>query len=62
MMELLRHGEEKNWIGGENNLLKYRKKFDFPVHKPIGDLTDKQYKLLWEGNEYAYGINDFLKK
>jgi excinuclease ABC subunit A len=38
------------------------KKFNFPVHKPIADLTDKQYETLWTGNEYAYGINDFFKE
>jgi excinuclease ABC subunit A len=38
------------------------KKFDFPIHKPIMDLTAKQLKDLWEGNEYAHGINDFFKE
>ncbi len=36
-------------------------KFDFPVHKPIHDLTDAQRKLLWTGNEYFNGLNDFFK-
>jgi excinuclease ABC subunit A len=38
------------------------KKFDFPVHKPIIDLSDKELKTLWEGNQYANGINDFFKE
>lgn len=38
------------------------KKFNFPVHKPIADLTEKQYEILWTGNEYAHGINDFFKE
>ncbi len=38
------------------------KKFDFPIHKPIMDLSDKQLKDLWEGNEYVNGINDFFKE
>jgi excinuclease ABC subunit A len=38
------------------------KKFDFPVHKPIIDLSDEQLKTLWEGNQYANGINDFFKE
>ena len=42
--------------------VKAAKKFDFPVHKPIIDLTDKQAKDLWEGNEHANGINDFFKE
>lgn len=37
-------------------------KFKFPVHKPIVDLTDEQYNLLWEGNGSVYGINDFFKE
>lgn len=38
------------------------KKFDFPVHKPIMDLTGKQLNDLWEGNQYVNGINDFFKE
>ncbi|MEI9943468.1 MAG: excinuclease ABC subunit UvrA [Chitinophagaceae bacterium] len=55
------------WKGEKLGLWKERfikeaKKFNFPVHKPIADLTEKQYQALWEGNEYAYGINDFFKE
>ncbi len=42
--------------------IKAAKKFDFPVHKPIMDLTAKQLKDLWEGNEFVNGINDFFKE
>ena len=42
--------------------IKGAKKFNFPVHKPIADLTAKQYEILWEGNEHVYGINDFFKE
>ncbi len=38
------------------------KKFDFPVHKPMMDLSEKNVKDLWEGNAYANGINDFFKE
>ena len=38
------------------------KKFDFPVHKPIVDLSDAELKVLWEGNQYVNGINDFFKE
>ena len=37
-------------------------KFDFPVHKPYLDLTDAQRRLLWKGNAYFTGINDFFKE
>lgn len=38
------------------------KKFDFPVHKPVLDLTPKQLSELWEGNSHVNGINDFFKE
>lgn len=38
------------------------KKFDFPVHKPIMDLTNAQLEALWKGNQYAEGIDDFFKE
>jgi excinuclease ABC subunit A len=44
----------------ENNLLKCLAGTGFPVHKAIGDLTDKHYKLLWEGIDNI-GINAFSK-
>lgn len=38
------------------------KKFDFPVHKPVIDLTEKQLADLWEGNEHVEGINAFFRE
>jgi excinuclease ABC subunit A len=42
--------------------VKAAKWFDFPVHKPIIDLTEQQLNDLWNGNQYANGINDFFKE
>ncbi|TWF44226.1 excinuclease ABC subunit A [Chitinophaga polysaccharea] len=42
-------------------LIKVARKFNFPVHKPIAELTDEQVKLLWTGNEHFYGLNEFFK-
>jgi excinuclease ABC subunit A len=42
--------------------IKAARKFDFPVHKPVADLTKAQYKILWEGNAYAEGIDAFFKE
>jgi len=42
--------------------VKASRKFDFPVHKPIIDLSKKEYQVLWQGNEFANGINDFFKE
>jgi len=36
--------------------------FNFPVHTPVADLTEEQYDVLWKGNRYANGINDFFKE
>jgi len=36
-------------------------KFDFPIHKPFYELTDEQRQLLWTGNTYFNGLNDFFK-
>ncbi len=38
------------------------RKFDFPIHKPIIDLTKTQFQLLWEGNKEVNGIDDFFKE
>lgn len=35
-------------------------KFDFPVHKAIFELSEKDYQLLWTGNKYFSGLNDFF--
>ncbi len=34
--------------------------FDFPIHQPYSKLTDSQKELLWAGNEYFKGLNDFF--
>jgi len=42
-------------------LLKNGIKFDFPIHRPYNELTREQQELLWTGNSYFDGINDFFK-
>lgn len=37
-------------------------KFDFPIHRPYKDLTPVQKELLWTGNQYFQGINDFISE
>ncbi|MFL5788800.1 MAG: excinuclease ABC subunit A, partial [Flavisolibacter sp.] len=46
----------------KESFIKGARKFDFPVHKPVADLTAEQHKILWEGNQFVYGINDFFKE
>ncbi|MFM7431564.1 MAG: excinuclease ABC subunit A, partial [Flammeovirgaceae bacterium] len=42
-------------------LLKNGIKFDFPVHRPISELSRKQYDLLWTGNEHFDGLHEFFR-
>lgn len=53
-------GEKMGWY--KEQFIKMAGKNDFPIHKPIMDLTPLQYKLLWEGNSNTDGINDFFKE
>ncbi len=45
----------------KNELVLNALKFDFPIHKPVFELTDEQYSLLWTGNKYFHGLNDFFQ-
>ncbi len=45
----------------KDQLINSASKFDFPIHRPVKDLTKKQYQLLWKGNKYFHGLNDFFK-
>ena len=52
-------GEKMDWW--RQQFVRGAKKLDFPIHKPIQDLSARQLNLLWEGGEGVYGINDFFK-
>lgn len=53
-------GDSMQWY--RDQLVNNAHHFDFPIHKPYHELTDKQKDLVWEGNEYFKGINDFFEK
>ena len=36
-------------------------RFDFPIHKPVSELTKSQLELLWKGNSYFGGLDLFFK-
>jgi excinuclease ABC subunit A len=36
-------------------------KFNFPIHRPLKELSDAEYELLWTGNKHFSGLNDFFK-
>lgn len=48
----------KEW---NEQLIRSSYKFDFPIHRPVFELTSDQRKLLWEGNSYFKGINSFFQ-
>lgn len=43
-------------------LVNASRKFDFPIHRPVQELTKEQYELLWTGNKHFSGINDWVKE
>ncbi len=45
----------------KDQLVRNAYKFDFPIHKPVYELSEAQMELLWTGNEHFYGLNDFFK-
>ena len=44
-----------------DQLIRTARHFDFPIHKPYYELTQAQKDLLWTGNRYFGGIDDFFK-
>ena len=36
-------------------------KFGFPIHTPFHELTQEQKRLLWRGNEYFHGLDEFFE-
>ncbi|AIN73613.1 excinuclease ABC subunit UvrA [Flavobacterium psychrophilum] len=53
-------GETMSWFRDE--LVNHSHKFDFPIHKPYFELSDTQKDLIWSGNKYFQGLNDFFKE
>ncbi|HPB25383.1 MAG TPA: excinuclease ABC subunit UvrA [Bacteroidales bacterium] len=45
----------------KDQLVKNAYKFDFPIHKPYIELSEEHKELLWKGNEFFGGINEFFK-
>ena len=42
-------------------LIRVAHRFNFPIHKPVFELTEEQMELLWTGNEYFEGLNTFFQ-
>ncbi len=47
----------KGWL---EPLLKKGIDFNFPIHRAYQDLTEKEKELLWTGNGYFRGLNEFF--
>ncbi|TND07653.1 MAG: excinuclease ABC subunit A [Bacteroidetes bacterium] len=45
----------------KEKLVMHAYKFNFPVHKPYHELSAEQKELLWSGNKYFGGLNEFFK-
>ncbi len=43
-----------------DELIRHAAEFDFPIHTPFYALTTEQKQLIWTGNEYFRGLNDFF--
>lgn len=51
-------GESMSWY--RDQLVNNAYKFDFPIHRPWFELTEKEKQLVWEGNSYFEGLHDFF--
>ena len=45
----------------KEKLVENAAKFDFPIHTPFYELTPEQKRLLWRGNEYFHGLDEFFE-
>ncbi len=45
----------------KNELLLNAYKFDFPIHKPVFELSREQRDLLWRGNKHFHGLKEFFE-
>ena len=54
------HGDKmRSWYEA---LIYNAAQFDFPIHTPFYALTPEQKQLLWTGNEFFHGLNDFFQE
>ena len=51
-------GESMSWY--RDQLVNNSHKFDFPIHKPYFELSDKHKALIWSGNEHFEGLDSFF--
>ncbi len=49
----------REWL---NKLIHSAEKFKFPIHRPYSDLSEKEQQLIWAGNKYFGGLDQFFKE
>ncbi len=49
----------REWL---DELLKHALKFDFPVHRSYNQLSEEQQRLVWTGNKYFRGLDEFFRQ
>ncbi len=47
----------KKW---KDRLVMHAGEFNFPIHKPYYELSDEERRLLWKGNRYFKGLDQFF--
>lgn len=52
-------GETMKWW--KEQLVMNASKFNFPIHKPFHELSEEQRRLLWRGNKYFHGLDEFFE-
>ena len=45
----------------KNDFIQTSANYNFPIHRPISELTEKELDLLWQGNGRVRGLNDFFR-
>jgi excinuclease ABC subunit A len=53
-------GESMSWY--RDQLVNNCHKFNFPIHKPYFELSTEQKELIWKGNNYFTGLNEFFEE
>ncbi|QNK77650.1 excinuclease ABC subunit UvrA [Winogradskyella sp. PAMC22761] len=51
-------GDSMGWY--RDQLVNNSHHFDFPIHKPYFKLSDADKSLIWKGNQYFEGLDDFF--
>ena len=51
-------GESMSWY--RDQLVNNSHHFDFPIHKPYFQLSEEHKALIWKGNKYFEGLDDFF--